>query len=105
MGSNNEQPPYDQQDEETISNNIFQRLCELDKQDREASREPGWYDLKDIAANLKGFHIREDVRQLAEDILENEKGFIKRDPHSFKVILTTLGRQNCGKRITVNPRD
>jgi hypothetical protein len=68
MGSS-EQPPYDQDDEWKIANNIFQRLCDLDKPDREAGKELGWYDLK-----------------------------------GFKVTLTKLGRENCGKTVDIKPR-
>jgi hypothetical protein len=45
------------------------------------------------------YHINEDVRQLAEDMLERERGFIERDPHTFKVRLTGQERANCGKQI------
>jgi hypothetical protein len=104
MGDN-EQPSYDKQDEVIMANNIFVRLCELDKQDREMGRDASWSDLKDIAQKLKGFHVHEDVRQLAQDILENEKGFIERDPHTFRVRLTGAGRKNCGTRIDVRSRE
>lgn len=100
-----ERPPYDHKDYETIANNIFERLCERDKRDRESGKVANWHDLRGIVTKLRGFHVPTDVRALAEDILENEKKYMERDPHTFQVRLTELGRQNCGKRVVVTPQD
>jgi hypothetical protein len=104
MGEN-EQPSYDNRDYWIIANNIFHRLCGLDKEDRDARRDPAWHDLRSIAKELGAYEIREDVLHIAEDILEQEKGFIERDPHTFNVRLTDPGRTSCGRRLEVSPTD
>jgi hypothetical protein len=99
MGDN-EKPPYDRSDDWVIANNIFHELCELDSNDRQSGNDPAWHDLRSLVRErLEAYHINEDVRQLAEDMLERERRFIERDPHTFKVRLTGQGRANCGKQI------
>jgi hypothetical protein len=99
MGDN-EQPPYDRRDDWVIANNIFHELCELDADNRQAGNDPAWNDLGILVKERLGaYHINQDVRHLAEDILERERRFIERDPHTFNIRLTDLGRANCGRQI------
>jgi hypothetical protein len=105
MGDN-EKPPYNRRDDWTIANNIFHELCELDADDRQADNDPAWYDLRLLVKERLGaYHISEDMRHLAEDILEHERRFIERDPHIFNVRLTDLGRANCGRQIDGRPAE
>jgi len=72
-------------------------LCELDLNDREHNRSPAWHDITILADRLRAYTDRVDV--LVETILQDERGFIERDPKTTNVRLTQLGRQNCNKRI------
>lgn len=98
MGDN-EKPPYNRRDDWVIANNIFHELCELDANDRQADNN-SWLDLRVLVKKrLEAYHVKEDVLRLAEDILEHERKFIERDPHTLNVRLTGLGRANCGRQI------
>ena len=95
-----EKPPYDRRVDWVIANNIFHELCELDANDRQADNDPAWHDLSVLVRKRLGaYHIKEDIRHLAEDILERERKFIERNPHTLNVRLTGLGRANCGRQI------
>ena len=95
-----EKPPYNRRDDWVIANNIFHELCELDANDRQADNDPAWCDLRVLVRERLGaYHVKEDIRHLAEDILEHERRFIERDPHTLNVRLTDLGRANCGRQI------
>jgi hypothetical protein len=99
MGDN-EKPPYDRRDDWVIANNIFHELCELDANDRQTDNDSAWYDLRALVKErLEAYHVKDDVLHLAEDILEHERKFIERDPHTLNVRLTGLGRANCGRQI------
>lgn len=99
MGDN-EKPPYDRRDDWVIANNIFHELCELDANDRQTDNDSAWYDLRALVKErLEAYHVKDDVLHLAEDILEHERKFIERDPHTLHVRLTGLGRANCGRQI------
>jgi hypothetical protein len=99
MGDN-EKPPYDRRDDWVIANNIFHELCDLDVNDRHADSDSAWYDLRALVKErLDAYHVKDDVLHLAEDILEHERKFIERDPHTLNVRLTGLGRANCGRQI------
>jgi hypothetical protein len=99
MGDN-EKPPYDRRDDWVIANNIFHELCELDANDRQTDNDSAWYDLRALVKErLEAYHVKDDVLHLAEDILEHERKFIERDPHTLNVRLTDLGRANCGRQI------
>jgi hypothetical protein len=80
-----------------MANDIFHVLCELDLEDREHDRSPAWHDITILANRLSAYTDRVDV--LTETILQDERGFIERDPKTTNVRLTQLGRQNCNKRI------
>ena len=80
-----------------MANNIFHVLCELDLNDREHNRSPAWHDITILADRLRAYTDRVDV--LVETILQDERGFIERDPKTTNVRLTQLGRQNCNRRI------
>jgi hypothetical protein len=95
-----EKPPYNRRDDWVIANNIFHELCELDANDRQVDNDPAWCDLRVLVRERLGaYHVKEDIRHLAEDILEHERRFIERDPHTLNVRLTDLGRANCGRQI------
>jgi hypothetical protein len=95
-----EKPPYDRRDDWVIANNIFHELCELDANDRQTDNDSAWYDLRALVKErLEAYHVKDDVLHLAEDILEHERKFIERDPHTLNVRLTGLGRANCGRQI------
>jgi hypothetical protein len=95
-----EKPPYDRRDDWVIANNIFHELCELDANDRQTDNDSAWYDLRALVRErLEAYHVKDDVLHLAEDILEHERKFIERDPHTPNVRLTDLGRANCGRQI------
>ena len=99
MGDN-EKPPYNRRDDWVIANNIFHELCELDANDRQVDNNSSWLDLRVLVKKrLEAYHVKEDVLRLAEDILEHERKFIERDPHTLNVRLTSLGRANCGRQI------
>jgi hypothetical protein len=100
MGDN-EKPPYNRRDDWVIANNIFHELCELDANDRQANNNnSSWLDLRVLVKKrLEAYHVKEDVLRLAEDILEHDRKFIERDPHTLNVRLTGLGRANCGRQI------
>jgi hypothetical protein len=99
MGDN-EKPPYNRRDDWVIANNIFHELCELDANDRQVDNNSSWLDLRVLVKKrLEAYHVKEDVLRLAEDILEHERKFIERDPHTLNVRLTGLGRANCGRQI------
>lgn len=99
MGDN-EKPPYDRRDDWVIANNIYHELCELDANDRQTDNDSAWYDLRALVKErLEAYHVKDDVLHLAEDILEHERKFIERDPHTLNVRLTGLGRANCGRQI------
>ena len=99
MGDN-EKPPYDRRDDWVIANNIFHELCEIDANDRQTDNDSAWYDLRALVkGRLEAYHVKDDVLHLAEDILEHERKFIERDPHTLNVRLTGLGRANCGRQI------
>ena len=99
MGDN-EKPPYNRRDDWVIANNIFHELCELDANDRQADNNSSWLDLRVLVKKrLEAYHVKEDVLSLAEYILEHERKFIERDPHTLNVRLTGLGRANCGRQI------
>ena len=99
MGDN-EKPPYDRRDDWVLANNIFHELCELDANDRQTDNDSAWYDLRALVKErLEAYHVKDDVLHLAEDILEHERKFIERDPHTLNVRLTGLGRANCGRQI------
>jgi hypothetical protein len=99
MGDN-EKPPYNRRDDWVIANNIFHKLCELDANDRQADNNSSWLDLRVLVKKrLEAYHVKEDVLSRAEDILEHERKFIERDPHTLNVRLTSLGRANCGRQI------
>jgi septum formation topological specificity factor MinE len=99
MGDN-EKPPYNGRDDWVIANNIFHELCELDANDRQADNNSSWLDLRVLVKKRsEAYHIKEDLPHLAEDILEHERKFIERDPHTLNVKLTGLGRTNCGRQI------
>ena len=96
----NEKPPYDRRDDWVIANNIFHELCEIDANDRQTDNDSAWYDLRALVKErLEAYHVKDDVLHLAEDILEHERKFIERDPHTLNVRLTGLGRANCGRQI------
>ena len=96
----NEKPPYDRRDDWVIANNIFHELCEVDANDRQTDNDSAWYDLRALVKErLEAYHVKDDVLHLAEDILEHERKFIERDPHTLNVRLTGLGRANCGRQI------
>ena len=96
----NEKPPYNRRDDWVIANNIFHELCELDANDRQVDNNSSWLDLRVLVKKrLEAYHVKEDVLSLAEDILEHERKFIERDPHTLNVRLTSLGRANCGRQI------
>jgi hypothetical protein len=63
----------------------------------EHNRSPAWHDITILANRLRAYTDRVDV--LAETILQDERGFIERDPKTTNVRLTQLGRQNCDNRI------
>jgi hypothetical protein len=99
MGDN-EKPSYNRRDDWVIANNIFHELCELDANDRQADNNSSWLDLRVLVKKrLEAYHVKEDVLSRAEDILEHERKFIERDPHTLNVRLTSLGRANCGRQI------
>ncbi|MDQ3839466.1 MAG: hypothetical protein M3297_09380 [Thermoproteota archaeon] len=54
---------------------------------------------------MGAYHVSENIRHLAEDILERERGFIERNPHTFNIRLTVLGRANCGRQIDGRPAE
>jgi hypothetical protein len=96
MANDEHAPPYSH-DYGIMANNIFHVLCELDLEDREHDRSPAWHDITILADRLRAYTDRVDV--LAETILQDERGFIERDPKTTNVRLTQLGRQNCNRRI------
>jgi hypothetical protein len=96
MTNDEHAPPYSH-DYGIMANNIFHVLCELDQEDREHNRSPAWHDITILANRLRAYTDRVDV--LAETILQDERGFIERDPKTTNVRLTQLGRQNCDNRI------
>jgi hypothetical protein len=101
----NDQPaPYDEHDYGVIANAIFTELCLRDKDDRIAGRDPAWHNLRELVRDRLGaYRIENDVQHLAEDLLQDERGFIERDPHSLNIRLTRLGRENCNIGIDVPP--
>jgi hypothetical protein len=96
MANDEHTPPYNR-DYGIMANNIFHVLCELDLDDREHDRPPAWHDIAILADRLRAYTDRVDA--LTETILQDERGFIERDPKSTNVRLTQLGRQNCNRRI------
>jgi hypothetical protein len=96
MANDEHAPPYSH-DYGIMANDIFHVLCELDLEYREHDRSPAWHDITILANRLSAYTDRVDV--LTEIILQDERGFIERDPKTTNVRLTQLGRQNCNKRI------
>jgi hypothetical protein len=96
-----ERPPYDPYDYEKMANNIFDELCELDRDDREHERPAVPHDITVLADRLRAFVNLEDVAYIAEAILDDGLGFIDRDPMTQNVWLTRLGRQHCGEKINL----
>jgi hypothetical protein len=77
----------------------------MDRKDRDKNREPKWHDITTIAEAVGAFDLTVDVGYLAETTLLDELRYIERDLHSNNVRLTSLGRQNCEKRIHIPPSD
>jgi hypothetical protein len=97
--ANDRRLPYDSRDYEIMANNIFHELCELDRDDRGHERPPAWHDITVLADRLRAYDDRVDVTYIIETILQDESGFIVRDPKTNNVSLTILGRNNCNGRI------
>lgn len=100
-----DQPLYEDRDVRIIANNIFNELCLRDAEDRAAGRPAASHDSRELSEKLGGFNNKEDVRQLAEDFLQNELHYISRNPHNFQISLTRTGRDNCHKGIDIPPSD
>jgi hypothetical protein len=106
MRENEQQPPYNRRDDWVTANNIFHELCELDADDRQADNDPAWNDLGVLVKERLGaYHVSENIRHLAEYILERERGFVERNTHTFNIRLTELGRANCGRQIDGRPAE
>lgn len=63
-----------------------------------------WHDITTFSEQVKGFDNSTDVGYIAEAALL-ERGYIQRDPHTNKVSLTPVGRQNCDRGIYIPPSD
>ncbi|HZA71198.1 MAG TPA: hypothetical protein VE548_16000 [Nitrososphaeraceae archaeon] len=92
-------PLYSETDYTIIANNIYYRLCILDKEDIEAGLEPAWHDLKELMNEMDGYSNKTDVWYLADYILHDERKFIDRNKLDFTVRLTPRGREHCDQKI------
>jgi len=95
MADNQRRVPYDERDWAEMANNVFHQLCE---------REAGWQDITELAKDVKAYDNTTDVAYTAEVVLLEMK-YIERDPYSINVRLTPLGRENCGRGISIPPSD
>jgi hypothetical protein len=78
-----------------MANNVYHQLCE---------REAGWYDITELAREVKAYENSNDVADIAEVVLL-ERRYIERDLFSLNVKLTQLGRENCVRGISIPPSD
>jgi hypothetical protein len=92
---------YDEHDHGLIPSYIHNQLCLLDREDREAGRPPAWHDLTELVKKMNAYDDKTDISYIAEVILDDEMGFIERNPTSYDVRLTQLGRDNCDKGIKI----
>ncbi|SRR6266487_919241 len=90
---------YNSRDYEIIANNIFRVLCELDTEDRNNRREPGWHNITILAERLRAYSNRIDIEGIARFILQDNQGYIIHDQTSNNVSLTQRGRDNCHRWI------
>ena len=98
--ANNNDTPYEERDDAIVANNILMQLCILDREDRDAGRQPAWHDITTLAKHVRAFDNRTDVAYIAEERL---RGLIERDPQNQNVRLTEEGRQMCRKGIDILP--
>jgi hypothetical protein len=84
-----------------MAGHIFNELCILDREDRNAVNPPAWHNIDELAERVRAFDNSVDVAYIAETTLLDQRGFIERDPYNQNVRLTELGRQSCGKGIDI----
>jgi hypothetical protein len=92
---------YNKSDYAVIANNIYDRLCELDKSDRNSGNDRKWHNLVPLVKKVNAYSDKIDVWQLAVYILEDKKKLIETDNSRFYVELTKKGTVGCGKRIKI----
>lgn len=95
--------PNSEHDYDVVANYIHQKLCFMDKADIELGRPTAWHNLIELIRKNNAYPIRIEIMDMAEKILADEKKFIERDPGTFNVRLTQLGRDNCDKGIDIPP--
>jgi hypothetical protein len=86
---------YDERDYAIMANNVFHGLCVTRRE---------WHDIRVLAQEVRAYGNTTHVSYIAEAFLL-EMQFIERDPHTNKVRLTPLGRQNCARGIEFPPSD
>jgi hypothetical protein len=96
---------YGVSDYNIIANNIYERLCDLDKSDRNSGIDPKWHDLIPLIKKVNAYSDKMDVWRLAMHLLKDRKKLIERDTLTFKVKLTRKGRDSCNKRLKFSKKD
>jgi hypothetical protein len=56
---------YNKSDYAVIANNIYERLCELDKSDNNSGKDPKWHNLVPLVKKVNAYSDKIDVWQLA----------------------------------------
>jgi hypothetical protein len=92
---------YDVRDYEKIVNNVFHELCLFDEEGRNR-----WCYMASLADKVGGVDNKNDISNIIQYLLVDERGFVERDPqNNNNVRITAIGRENCAIDIHLSRSD